>query len=305
MERQRSKALLLYVALTVGAAFIYSANVGQNPPGFYIDESSIAYNAHLIATTGHDEHGVHYPLFFRAFGDYKNPVYVYLIAAVYKLTGPSMVAARIVSSFLGALNVLLLTLLAMRLSRRWEVAALTGLAILFTPWFFEGSRVVVEAAMYPAVLAFFLLSLHRLASTKNSSVLNALLVAGSLALVTYTYSIGRLLGPLLAVGLLVFALVVPWRSLLLVYGLYAMLLLPMLIFNSQHPGALTGRFALITFITEKSSYGEIVYEFTKHYIANLNPWRMVVTGDPNKHQIAHITGTGLLLLPTLLLAITG
>jgi hypothetical protein len=79
----------------------------------------------------------------------------------------------------------------------------------------------------------------------------------------------------------------------------------MLIFNSQHPGALTGRFALITFITEKSSYGEIVYEFTKHYIANLNPWRMVVTGDPNKHQIAHITGTGLLLLPTLLLAITG
>ena len=301
----RSKALLLYVALTLGAALIYSANVGHNPPGFYIDESSIGYNAHLIATTGRDEHGVQYPLFFRAFGDYKNPVYVYLIATVYKFTGPSMLAARIVSALLGALNVLVLTLLAFRLSQRWEVAAITASTALLMPWFFEVSRVVIEVAMYPVVLGLFLLCLYRLQKFDSSRALNAVLVAVALALVTYTYSIGRLLGPLLAIGLLIFARVVPLRSLLLIYGLYVLLLLPMLIFKVEHPGALTGRFALVTFITEKSSYSEIAYEFARHYIANLNPWRMVVTGDPNKHQIAAITGTGFLLLPTLLLATTG
>jgi len=45
--------------LIFSAFFSYSHSyfyqVAQNPPEFYIDESSIAYNAYTIATTGHDE----------------------------------------------------------------------------------------------------------------------------------------------------------------------------------------------------------------------------------------------------------
>jgi hypothetical protein len=62
--------------------------VHANPPGFHIDESSIAYNAHTVSLPGRDECGEAWPLYFRAFGDYKNPTYVYMLAAVFRVTGP-------------------------------------------------------------------------------------------------------------------------------------------------------------------------------------------------------------------------
>ena len=89
------------ILLTIFGAILYFVPVPYDPPGFYIDESSIAYNAHLIAQTGHDEHGDPWPLYFRAFGDYKNPVYVYLLAAVFRIKGTSISAARHLSATLG------------------------------------------------------------------------------------------------------------------------------------------------------------------------------------------------------------
>src|ERR1044072_5784588 len=105
----KPKALLLAAACALAFA-LYAWDVPSNPPGFYIDESSIAYNAHAVSRTGADEYGVAWPLYFRAFGDYKNPVYVYLLAAVFRVTGPSVEAARLVSAALGALTAVVLAL---------------------------------------------------------------------------------------------------------------------------------------------------------------------------------------------------
>src|SRR5215216_1775134 len=110
------RTLLLPAAVCVLAFVLYAVDVPGNPPGFYIDESSIAYNALTIAQSGKDEHGEAWPLYFRAFGDYKNPTYVYLLAAVFKVTGPSIAVARLLSAVLGALATVLLGLLAWRLT---------------------------------------------------------------------------------------------------------------------------------------------------------------------------------------------
>ncbi|HYY94383.1 MAG TPA: hypothetical protein VE713_07680, partial [Pyrinomonadaceae bacterium] len=72
----RRAAVLILLALLAAGLALYARGASTNPPGFYIDESSIAYNAETIARTGADEHGTPWPLFFRAFGDYKNPTYV-------------------------------------------------------------------------------------------------------------------------------------------------------------------------------------------------------------------------------------
>jgi len=292
-------------ALLVLAGILFGANASSNPPGFYIDESSIAYNAHLIATTGHDEHGVSNPLFFRAFGDYKNPTYIYVLAAIFRVTGPSIRVARLFSATLGVLAVLALALLAARLSKNWQVGFLVGLTALLTPWLFELGRVVIEVAMYPLVLVLFLLCLRRASEKTSWSIADMLGLAFTLALLTYTYSVGRLFGPLLALGLVLFVTRLRWRSVVLTWGLYASLLLPALVFHLRHPGAITGRFTLISFITSQSGYLEIAFEFIKHYLGNLNPWRMLVTGDPNTHQIATIYGLGLVLAPTFVLAVAG
>ncbi|HEX6622560.1 MAG TPA: glycosyltransferase family 39 protein, partial [Pyrinomonadaceae bacterium] len=128
-ERRRRGWLALAAVLVFGCA-VYAAGVPAKPPGFHIDESSVAFNAHTIARTGRDEHGARLPLFFRAFGEYKNPVYIYLLAAVFKLTGPSITAARLLSAALGVAAALALGLLARRVTGRREALPLAALAAL-------------------------------------------------------------------------------------------------------------------------------------------------------------------------------
>src|ERR1041385_5714867 len=89
------------LGLLVAAAALYFVRVPQDPPGFSIDESSICFNAATVSQTGHDEYGVAWPLFFRAFGEYKNPTLVYLLAGLFRLTGPSIAVARLLVAGLG------------------------------------------------------------------------------------------------------------------------------------------------------------------------------------------------------------
>src|SRR3954468_14217139 len=86
---RRNAASAVLPALLLAAGFVfYARGAATNPPGFFVDESSVAYNAHTISESGRDEHGELFPLYFQAFGDYKNPVYVYLLAALFRVTGP-------------------------------------------------------------------------------------------------------------------------------------------------------------------------------------------------------------------------
>ncbi len=302
---RRGAALALLLVLA-GGAVCYAWGAPVNPPGFFIDESSVAYNAHLVATTGRDEHGVLFPTYFLAFGDCKNPTYVYLLAAVFRLTGPGIAPARYLSAALGVSAAFVLALLGAELTGRRGVGVLTALTALLTPWLFQLSRVVVEVAMYPLVVALLLLCLHRASRKAAWRLSDALCVAAALALVTYTYSTGRLFGPLLALGLVLFASRRErLRSVLLTWALYALSLVPLVVFNLRHPGALTERFGYITYITPQTTYAEDARRFVEHYFRNLSPWRMVVTGDPNAYQLASIEGAPLVLAATFALAALG
>lgn len=304
LPRLDSFTLTLFI-LILFVLVLYVFNLRNNPPGFYIDESSISYNAYTIASTGRDEFGNSWPLFFRAFGDYKNPVYIYLLAGLFKLTGPSILVARLLSATSGIATGLLLGLLAFRVTRHRSVGLLVTLFALLTPWLFELSRVVVEVALYPLVITLFLLCVHRASTKVRWSWREAVCMAGSLTLVTYTYSIGRLFGPLLAVGLVLFASRARRAGLVLTWSLYALTLIPLAIFQQRYPGALMGRFNLVTYITPQSTYAEIAGEFIKHYLASINPWKLLVTGDLNQAQMAHLYGSELILCAAGVLAVTG
>ena len=300
---RRGAAAAFAVLLALGAA-LYAAGVPDNPPGFFIDESSIAYNAHVVAETGRDEHGERFPLFFRAFGEYKNPVYIYLLAAVFKVTGPGVAAARLLSAALGLAAAFALGLLAARVSGRRDVAALVTLSALLTPWLFELSRVALEVALYPLAVTLMLLAVRRADAEPRWSWADAARVAFALALVTYSYSTGRLFAPLAALGLLLFARRAGPASVARAWLLYALTLVPLAVFHLRHPGALTRRFEFITYVRPESAWAEVAWGFAVHFFNNFNPWRMLVTGDP-KNQIVSVPGMGQILLPTFALAAAG
>lgn len=304
----RSRNWLWMLLLIVAIGAVYFVSVHRNPPGYYIDESSISYNAHTISQTGRDEFGQPWPLYFRAFGDYKNPIYVYLLAGIYRITGPSMAAARLLSASFGLLAALGLGLLAARISNppnSREVGLLVAVMALLTPWLFEMSRVVLEVALYPLVIVLFLICVHHASAKVRWSWRVATCLATTLALVSYTYSIGRLIGPLFALGLIFFATRARRPGIITTWALYALSLLPLLIFQRRHPGALSARFALISYLDPPYLTVDNAWEFIKHYFGNLNPWRLLVTGDPNVEQIAHIFGSPLLLAATGILAAIG
>ncbi|HMG74941.1 MAG TPA: hypothetical protein VK582_15680 [Pyrinomonadaceae bacterium] len=302
---QRYRFPLLLVIVIACGLTLYTYQLTQNPAGFFIDESSVAYNAYTISQNGQDEFGNSWPLFFRAFGDYKNPVHIYLLAALFKLTGPSILTARMLGAFAGVVTALLLGLLAARVSRRRDVGLLVAASAFLTPWLFELSRVAFEVALYPLAVTLFLLSVQRAATKAKWTWFDVGCLTSTLLLLTYTYSIGRLLAPLLALGLMIFATRQRWSGILRTWAIYVLTLVPMIVFQSRHPDALTGRFKLIGYIKPETSVTEIGWEFIKHYVANLNPVKLLVSGDPNTYQVAHVPGTPAMLAATMLLAIAG
>lgn len=295
-----STSLLLGGVILAAASYFHG--VPENPPGFYIDESSIAYNAYTISQTGHDEHGEAWPLYFRAFGEYKNPTYIYFLAALFRLFGPSILLARLLSAALGIAAAALLWLLAVRLTGRRPVGHVIALSALLTPWLFENSRPVFEVALYPALVALFLLALQR-ASKKHWGLVDALSLVATLALLTYSSSIGRLLGPMLAAGLALFLTRQRLRGVITTWLGYALTLVPLLVFNWRHPGALMGRFWLLTYIEPERSTSAIALEFITRYLVNISPWRLAVTGEVNIRD--HIGTMGSILAPTIALAALG
>lgn len=301
---RQARAALLAIVILFGAA-VYFFRVTRNPAGFFVDESSIAYNAYTISQSGRDEFGNGWPLFFRAFGDYKNPVYIYLLALLFKLTGPSILTARLLSATCGVVTAALLGLLATRISRRRDVGLMVTVSALLTPWLFEISRVSLEVALFAPVLALFLLFAHRASTKERWGWIDVAGLASTLILLTYTYSIGRLLAPLLALGLVFFVSRRRLFGLIQIWILYALSLVPMFVFQHQHPDALTGRFKMLSYVGTESRTVGIVWTFIKHFFGNLDPRRLLLTGDPNIYQVIHLWKTPPILLATFVLMIIG
>ena len=300
---QLNRLELLLLVISICVVFLYFAGVPKNPPGFFIDEASIAYNAHTIALQGIDEHGQNFPLYFRAFGEFKSPVYVYALAVVFRVTGPSILAARMLSAIFGLTAALLLGLLAFRISRRRITAFIIFISAALTPWLFEVSRLVFEVTLLPAVLVLFLLCLHRASKQKGWSWRTAAVLGVLLGLMVYSYSAARLLAPLFALGLVFFVTRQRWRAVVLTWFIFALTLAPLASFSIRHPGALAERFKYVTFVKPTDSRSDIVVRFLKNYARDFSPRSWLITGDPEPRH--HLPGMGSLLAGVVILDALG
>ena len=294
---------VVIAALLLFTGTVYLYRVPADPPGFYIDESSIAYNAHTISQTGRDEYAVGWPLYFRAFGEYKNPTLIYLLALIFRFTGPSILVSRVICALLGVTAALGLGVLAWRLSRRFYLGVIVALSAGLTPWLYESSRLVFEVAAYPLAVLLFLLALQRASAKPAWTASNVAAIVITLALLTYTYSIGRLLGPLFAIGLCFFGRKENRRAVMAAIAAYAVTLLPIALFMIRNPGALSARFTGISYLGAHTSAIGAIETFIKQYAIDINPWTMLFTGEDNVRD--HVGGMGALLVPTFALACAG
>ena len=288
---------------------LYVAGLARNPPGFFIDESAISYNAYLIAQTGAGESGERWPVIFQVFTgphvQYASATHTYLLAIVFSIFRPSILLARLVAAASMFSAALLLGVLGRRISRKPVVGVIVAFLALATPWLFEASRLVVETFPFPLFLVLFLLSVYTAHSRPEWRLLDSCKIAISLSLLSYTYSSGRLIAPTLCLGLLLFATNRRrFLDVITTMGLYAVSLAPLFLFNRQHSGALTNRFYQVSYLKPSAPFSEILSTFFRRSLEDLNPWRWLMVGDANPRH--HVPGSlGSFLIGTLVLSLLG
>lgn len=302
---------LLAVTL-LGVVFLFALyldGVSTNPPGFYIDECAIAYNAYTIAHTGAGEFGNRWPLFFPVYTggwiQHANPTQIYLLAIPFKVFRPSILVARIFSATWVFAACVLIGLLAKKVSGQRRIGIIVGVIAILTPWLFEVSRLVMETYFYPMALGLFLLALFHAQKRESWSWPAVGMLAATLMLLTYTYTIGRLLGPLLGFGLVLFVTSHErLMSVIKTWVVFALTLVPLLIFRSRHPEALTQRFYLISYIKPDSPWKEIIPTFVRRYLADFSLVSLLIDGDGNPRH--HVQGAlGSFLIGAFILALIG
>jgi len=181
----KSNWLLILICLFGLGLRVYK--VKNNPPSLNWDEVSHGYNAYSILKTGKDEWGKSFPLIFRAYGDYKLPVYIYLSTLPIKIFGMNALGVRLISVFSGTGLIIVSYFLAKKLTRS-ELGGLTAAFLTaLTPWSLFLSRIAVEAN-----LAAFLFSFGWLMFFENQFILTAVFWGLSL----HTYNSARVLVPL-------------------------------------------------------------------------------------------------------------
>src|SRR3990167_3992970 len=176
------------------------------PAGLNADEAAIGYNAYSLIKTGHDEHGVAWPLVFRSFDDYKPAVYFYLVLPFVYFMGLSVWAVRLPSALLGVISVYFIYLLANQLFSKktpqgWPQGLPWGglvaaLLLAISHWHLHFSRGGWEAN---AASAFMVIGLYCLArSLENTKYF--FVTTFSFVLALYTYHSLRIVIPLLFIA---------------------------------------------------------------------------------------------------------
>lgn len=187
--------LAKYVLILICALFLFTRlyKISEIPQSVYWDEASIGYNAYSVLNSGQDEWGNFLPIHFRAFGEFKLPVYVYSVTPFIRILGLNELSVRL-PAVLFSLGIIILTyLLAKKFSDNESVGLLAAFITAVSPWFFIFSRTSYEVT---AGLMFYLLGIYLFLKMSSIHRLNFLLSMLNFILSIYSYNSFRIITPL-------------------------------------------------------------------------------------------------------------
>ncbi|MDE2025267.1 MAG: glycosyltransferase family 39 protein, partial [Patescibacteria group bacterium] len=199
--------IALFIAIFLLGTGLRFYKLGAVPNSMDWDEVSWGYNAYSVLLTGKDEYGQFLPLSFKAFGDYKQPVYVYSELLPIQLFGLNAFSVRFPSAFFGTLSIPFVFLLVYELFRKKKYAVpaafLSMLFFAISPWHIQFSRVAFES-----VLGLFFVLLGVWLFVKGYRLQNKWYIFAAavvLAISAYSYHAQKLFTPLFVVGLVIYA----------------------------------------------------------------------------------------------------
>lgn len=200
-----SKFIVSVVMIWILALGLRLWKIDSYPLSLNWDEVTFAYNAYSVLETGKDEYGEILPLQFKSIGDYKNPMYVYLLVPLIKLFGLNELAVRIPPAVLGSLTIPLLGMIVWQLFRNKACAISSALVLAIAPWHVQFTRAGADVG----VGTFFVI-LGIALFVRNKYLLGLVTLVGGM----YAYFGERAFVPLV-VGLLMWMVRLTRRELLM------------------------------------------------------------------------------------------
>ncbi len=287
MARHKRYALLIAILLIAG--LLRTIALTKSPPGLYLDEAVVGYDAYSLWHTGRDHHGAFLPIALRAFNDYRGALFSYLMAPLVGLGGLYVFTVRLASSYLGILVVAAAFRATYELcrgrspDRRAATAGLAAAGLLaILPWHVHFSRMAIETNSAALLMTLTVIGFARWRRTAQRGWLLAAAVFAGLGL--YTYAVMKLTLPLIVGSLAIVDLRRLWihRREVALAGLVGLCIAtPMMVQTVRHPEQMQDHFRQISIAQSGESAGAILREAGSNLIANLTPRYLFVSGSPD------------------------
>lgn len=200
------KVFLILLFLILIGGLTRFVGLEKNPPSLNIDEVSNGYDAYSILKTDKDQYGNFLPLSFKSLGDYKPPVFIYLLVPSVAVFGLNEFSVRFPSAFLGTLSIPLFYFLFLQISKSKRYALISTILLSISAWHIFISRVGWD---YMTGLFMTMVGIYSLFKMKEGRWYWALAASIFLALSVYSYQAPRLFTPLF----ILFFIKVYWNDL--------------------------------------------------------------------------------------------
>jgi 4-amino-4-deoxy-L-arabinose transferase-like glycosyltransferase len=179
----------------------------QYPAGFTPDEASFGYDAYSILKTGKDQWGHTLPLVLESFGDFKAPLYSYILIPFVGIFGLEKWVVRLPNALLGTIAIYITFLLVRELRKlsdkkleigNWKLEILTSALLTISPW-----HIMMSRGAFEANLTTFFLPLGIYLFLKGLKVNRYFSWAAlALGLSLFTYHSAKLVTPLIVIFLI-------------------------------------------------------------------------------------------------------
>lgn len=281
------------------------------PPALNWDEVSIGYNAYSILKTGKDEWKEPFPVHFKAYGEYKLPLQVYVSIPGIYFFGLNELGVRITPVIYGTLTVLLMFFLGRAIFASQPVGLAAAFLLAISPWHIQLTRASFESSLatFWIVLGIWFL----VKGFKRQYWFIVSMIPFTLSI--FTYNSARIFTPLfLFVILLIYRkkLLENKKNILISLIVFIILLTPLIpfVFSSDRSAryklvSITDDPGLIPRINENRGHSKfsqpisvlihnkityIGFYFTRNYLAHFSPQFLFISGAPHKQH--HVQNMG-------------
>ncbi len=319
---------IIFVIILLFAFFSRFYLLGDVPAGLMNDEADKGYDAYSILLTGRDQWGEFLPLVaFKGFGDYRPPLYTYLVVPLIKIVGLNTLAVRLPSAIAGVIAIWGIFLLTKKMFNEKQ-AMVTASLLALSPWAIGLNRVGLEANIAIVLLVFAIYFFQLSIRKKYYFIVSILLFI----LIVYCYTAYIVFIPLLLITLYLSErkrINSKWKVYLLGLFLFLILVSPFILNQSNGSSVRFSQIGLTNNINSigiintlndergiclKSGFSlvcKIAYNkpfvflttFLANYIHHFSPSYLYVNGDNS--QYAYLPQRGLELLPEIVLFIAG